>query len=345
MYTAADAEKIVSEKYDILPLDKIPEEAKDLIIVSVNQTLEEAASIGLCPEGLTYDQLIGSWDWMYRFIEVCNRYPHLYLKRALDKKGNPIKSHADKMACGITLAQVEQFLVTMTAKTQFNKYLPEGMDARKYILMRPYFAFKWQLPYLPLYEEIKDEIILSIGPDLLEIQTRSGLEALLSLKLDEISQGREILKENFPNIMRMNPAGIRNLLNCTPEQFEALKAVLDDEVYAFLCRESELFKDVLKAPPELISLFGKELVNVRVNSFKRLNKLPKKRSIYFMKHLVEIYPEAIKRFEEPEFVDFIIKKAVDGLIAMHEEKATFEEVVDLKVKAMKEILQPEVSAS
>ncbi|MGN0904507.1 MAG: hypothetical protein ACI4PW_05055 [Alphaproteobacteria bacterium] len=339
MFTASDAEKIVAEKYGVKPFSAISDENRKNIINAVSQIIETAEAEGKCPADLTYESLIKSSESMFRFLEICRKYPSLYAPFAVDAAGRPVTDASTPLRCGISLAQAEQFLVTMTAQTQFNKFLPEGMDARKFTMMRPYFTGQWQLPFLTLYENLRDEVILELGPDLLEIKTKSGLESLLRLKLDEITQARQLLREKFTDILRINPLGVRNLLHCSQEQFAALEGVLGDQVYYFLCRESELFDEVLKTPPEILSLFGSALATVSTHSFRRLNRLPPSRSIYFMTRLVDMYPRITKRFADADFVNFTFKNAVDSLIALEGDAAFFEEIVRLKLKAMEEVLE------
>lgn len=341
MFTAADGEKFVKEKYGILPLSDISESLRKNISLGVDRVLEKGADERLWPENLSYEVLIKSYDLMYRFLEICHRHPELYADDVFDGVRRSSLGPETRMSNGLFLKQIEQFLVYMTAKVQFNKYLPEGMDARKLTMVAPYLAYSWQLPFLQAYENMREEIILEVGPDLLEIRTKRGLNALMRLKYEEIVKARSLLHEKFGDVLRMNPVGIRNLLECSPEKYKELSDILHDKIYAFLCRDSELFDDVLKTPREILELFGEDLLNVSSRTFRRLLRLPKDRAVLFMTKLVDLYPQVTKKFASSEFVNFTFRRAIERLLDVEGDSAYFQEVVRLKTKAMKEVIPSE----
>lgn len=338
MFTAADGEKFVKEKYGILPLSEISETLGKNIAWGVDRTLEKGVAKRLWPENLSYDSLVKSNDLMYRFLEISHRHPELFSDDVFDKSVSAPIGPETRMSNGLFFKQIEQYLVYTTAKIQFNKYLPEGMDARKLTMIAPYLAYSWQLPFLQAYENMREEIILEVGPDLLEIRTKRGLNALMRLKYEEIVKARSLLHEKFGDVLRMNPVGIRNLLECSTEKYQELSLILHEKIYAFLCRDSELFDDVLKTPREILELFGEDLLNVSSRTFRRLLRLPKDRAILFMKKLVELYPQVTKKFASSDFVNFTFRRAIERLLDVEGDSAYFQEVVRLKTKAMKEVI-------
>lgn len=341
MFTAADGEKFVKEKYGILPLSEISETLSKNIAWGVDRTLEKGVAKRLWPENLSYDALVKSNDLMYRFLEICHRHPELFFDDVFDKSDSSRIAPETRMSNGLFFKQIEQYLVYTTAKIQFNKYLPEGMDARKLTMIAPYLAYSWQLPFLQAYENMREEIILEVGPDLLEIRTKRGLNALMRLKYEEIVKARSLLHEKFGDVLRMNPVGIRNLLECSTEKYQELSSILHEKIYAFLCRDSELFDDVLKTPREILELFGEDLLNVSSRTFRRLLRLPKDRAVLFMTKLVDLYPQVTKKFASSDFVNFTFKRAIERLLDVEGDSAYFQEVVRLKTKAMKEVIPSE----
>jgi hypothetical protein len=355
-----------------MPVAKLPPpveidtETKRGIIDGLKKVLAAFQQAGLVDGGVTYQQVISDAGVLQSFIKtfLANREMVDDIVRARDG-GGPVRDESTVLVCGVSLDQIQQLLVRTCAKKIFEADKPmetvtetvtrtsmfglikkteqverqavDPVEERKVRELSRYIAFGWQLPLLDTYRSrLSYPQIIEIGEDIVALPTAAHVEAVAQFEPEKLKKVRAAVgNEDFGAILADRPQAIAGISVWNRDMYQFYRQTLGDRAWAFFARDSAFFNVCAALDKPVARIFGDMLCYIAADNLQEIQRLNIDK-VEVMVHALKtgFGPRTKEILSIPAFGKDILRKVVDNLLHMNQEKDKLMMAFGLSVKAM-----------
>jgi hypothetical protein len=347
------------------PVD-IDSEAKKGIIDGLKKVLACLQQDGLVDGAITYQDLISKPDVLDGFIRafVANRGKCDGIVKAKD--GQPVRDDDKALVCGVSLNQVQQLLVRTCAKKLFEsdktphkvtetvtkkalfglikktqqvevtRHGVDPVEERKLRELANYLAFGWQLPLLAAYRDhLSYQQLMEIGEDVVALRTPEDVATVGKFEPAILKKVKTAAGPDFADILVNRPQAIAGVAVWNRDMYEFYRKMLGDAAWAFFAREKEFFNVVASLDKPVARVFGDVLAFVASENLAEIQRLNiDKIEVLVTSLRVAFGPKLPQVLGHPNFSKDILRKVVDNLLHMSQEKDKLMTSFGLTCKAM-----------
>lgn len=347
------------------PPVEIDTETKKGVIEGLKKVLATFQQAGLVDAAVTYQQVISDPDILQAFIKTFQAKRDMVddIVRAKDGK-EPVRDESTPLVCGVSLGQIQQLLVRTCAKKIFEADKPmetvtetitkksmfglikkteqierqavDPVEERKIRELSRYIAFGWQLPLLETYRtKLSYPQIIEIGEDIVALPTMAHIEAVAQFDPEKLKKAKAAVGSDFGAILAERPQAIAGISVWNRDMFEFFRKMLGDHAWTFFAREPAFFNVCAALDKSVAKIFGDMLCYIAAENLQEIQRLNIDK--------VEVMVHSLKtgfgpRVEEilaiPAFSKDILRKVVDNLLHMSQEKDKLMLAFGLSIKAM-----------
>ncbi|CAA7611882.1 conserved hypothetical protein [Candidatus Terasakiella magnetica] len=348
------------------PPIEIDTETKRAVIDGLKKVLTAFQQAGLVDSSIAYQELISNPKVLEIFIQVFQAHRDIAdeVVKAKDKAANPVRDDSIPLVCNISLAQIQQLLVRTCAKKIFEADKPmetitetitkksmfglikkteqierlsvDPVEERKIRELSRYIAFGWQLPLLDTYRSMLNyQQIIEIGDDIVALPTAAKIEAVSQFEPEKLKKVKAAVGADFGAILADRPQAIAGISVWNREMYEFYRKTLGDKAWAFFAREPAFFNVCAALDKSVIKIFGDMLCYIATENLAEIQRCNIDK--------VEVMVHALKTafgnrapqiLAIPSFSKDILRKVVDNLIHMSQEKDKLMTSFALTCKAM-----------
>ena len=347
------------------PPVEIDSETKKAVIDGLKKVLAKFQQAKVVDGAVTYQQIISDPATLRSFIESFQAKRDLVddIVRAKDG-GGPVRDDTAALVCGISLAQIQQLLVRTCAKKVFEADKPmetvtetitktsmfglikkteqverlsvDPVEERKVRELTRYIAFGWQLPLLDAYRSMLSyPQIMEIGEDIVALQSVENIEAVSRFDPGQLKKVKAAVGADFGAILADRPQAINGISVWNRDMYEFYRKTLGDKSWTFFARDAAFFNVCAALDKSVIKIFGDVLCYIAAENlaeFQRLNIDKVEVLINAMKTAFGGRTQQILSI--PSFSKDILRKIVDNLLHMSQEKDKLMTSFALTCKAM-----------
>ncbi|HSV28418.1 MAG TPA: hypothetical protein VLL76_02635, partial [Candidatus Omnitrophota bacterium] len=230
------------------PVD-IDGDTKKAIIDGLKKVLARFQEKGLVDSALTYQDLISNPEILEHFIGTFVANRDICDDIVKDSDGKPVRDDDARLACPVSLNQIQQLLVrtcakkvmeqektvstvteTVTKKSflglikrteEVQRETTDPVEERKIRELTRYMAFGWQLPLLDAYRRhLSYQQIMEIGDDLVALQSVANIEALSQFDPLMLRKVKQAAGEDFAGILADRPQAIAGVAVWNRDMYE-----------------------------------------------------------------------------------------------------------------------------
>lgn len=347
------------------PVD-IDNDTKRAVIDGLKKVLVCLQKNGLADEALTYQDLISHPDVLEDFISqfVANRPLCDDIVKAKDSQ--PVRDDDQVLVCNVSLHQVQQLLVRTCAKKVFEadktaqrvtetvtkkalfglikkteqvevtRVGSDPVEERKLRELYRYLAFAWQLPLLAAYREhLTYQQIIEIGDDLLALSTPEAVATVGKFDPATLKKVKAAAGPDFTDILVNRPQAIAGVAVWNRDMYEFYRKMLGDAAWAFFAREKDFFNVVASLDKPVARVYGDVLSFISSESLAEIQRLNIDKSEVLVTSLRSAFGNRLPLvLGHPNFAKDILRKVVDNLLHMNQEKDKLMASFALTCKAM-----------
>lgn len=347
------------------PPVEIDTETKKGVIEGLKKVLATFQQAGLVESSVTYQQVISDPDVLQAFIKTFQAKREMVddIVRARDG-GGPVRDESTPLVCGISLGQIQQLLVRTCAKKIFEADKPmetvtetvtktsmfglikkteqverkavDPVEERKIRELSRYIAFGWQLPLLETYRtQLSYPQILEIGEDIVALPTAAHVEAVAQFEPDKLKKVKAAVGADFGAILADRPQAIGGISVWNRDMYEFYHKMLGAKAWEFFARDSAFFNVCAALDKSVAKIFGDMLCYIAAENLQEIQRLNIDK-VEVMVHSLNtgFGPRAREILSIPAFSKDILRKVVDNLLHMTQEKDKLMMAFGLSVKAM-----------
>jgi len=347
------------------PPVEIDTETKKGVIDGLKKVLATFQQAGLVEPAITYQQVISDPDVLQAFIKTFQAKRDMVddIVRAKDG-GEPVRDESTPLACGISLGQIQQLLVRTCAKKIFEADKPmetitetvtkssmfglikktekverqavDPVEERKIRELSRYIAFGWQLPLLEVYRsKLTYPQIIEIGEDIVALPTAAHIEAVAQFEPDKLKKVKAAVGADFGAILADRPQAIGGISVWNRDMYEFYHKMLGAKAWEFFARDSAFFNVCAALDKSVAKIFGDMLCYIAAENLQEIQRLNIDK-VEVMVHSLNtgFGPRAREILSIPAFSKDILRKVVDNLLHMTQEKDKLMMAFGLSVKAM-----------
>jgi hypothetical protein len=341
-------------------------ETKKAIIEGLKAVLALFQKQGLVDKSLTYQALIASPDALASFIEafVANRETCDAIVKAKD--GKPVRDDNQPLVCGVSLNQIQQLLVrtcakkifeavkteqtvtetvtkkalfgliTKTEQVEVTKIGVDPIEERKLRYLANYIAYGWQLPLLDAYRRfLTYQQVMEIGEEILALKTPHAIEAVGQFGPDILRKVRTAAGPDFVDILLHRPEAIAGVAVWNREMYEFYRKLLAENAWDFFAREKEFFNVVAALDKTSAKIFGDLLCYIAADNLEDMQRLNLDKLEVLVVSLKAAFGDKLSLpMGNPNFSKDILRKVIDNLLHMNQEKDKLMTAFALTCKAM-----------
>ncbi|ARJ64890.1 hypothetical protein WV31_03970 [Magnetospirillum sp. ME-1] len=354
-----------------MPVAKLPPpveidtETKKRIIEGLKKVLATFQQAGLVESSVTYQQVISDPDVLQAFIKTFQTSREMVDGIVQAKDGDaPVRDEITTLVCGVSLDQIQQLLVRTCAKKIFEADKPmetvtetitktsmfglikkteqierqavDPVEERKIRELSRYIAFGWQLPLLETYRtRLSYPQIIEIGEDIVALPTAAHIEAVARFEPEKLKKVKAAVGSEFGAILADRPQAIGGISVWNRDMYEFYHKMLGPKAWEFFARDSAFFNVCAALDKSVSKIFGDMLCYIAAENLQEIQRLNIDK-VEVMVHSLKtgFGPRASEILAIPAFAKDILRKVVDNLLHMTQEKDKLMLAFELSVKAM-----------
>lgn len=346
------------------PPIEINNETKRGVIDGLKKVIEIFQAKGLLAREVTYQRIIHEPELLYGFIQSYRANMALAEKIVVAKGGKPVTAEDAPLACGITLAQVQQLLVktcarffleqdtreeesvvteTVTKKRffiftttqQVERKTGGGFDERKVRELSRYMAFDWQLPLLPAYAELNSAQLMELGEDFIFLQTAEAIHEFAQFDQATIKKAKGLAGSDFRQMLATRPKAVGGIAGWTKDMYDFYRKALGDKAFDFFCREKAFFMVCASLDKPLITVYGDVLCHIAAANLEEMQRLNIDKADVLIRGMRFAFGDKLPAvLAQPNFAKDILRKLVESLLHLSQEKAQLAVSAQLTCKAI-----------
>lgn len=347
------------------PVD-IDNDTKKAIIDGLKKVLARMQEAGLIEAAVTYQALISDPEQLQHFIEtfIAHRDIGDDVVRAKDGSG-PVRDDNAMLVCNVSLNQIQQLLVRTCAKKVFEQVktmetVTETVTKKSFLffkkteqveITRPssdpveerklreisrYLGFGWQIPLLPAYRNsLTYQQVAEIGEDLVALRTVAAVEAVGQFDAAALRKVKQAVGADFGEILANRPQAIAGIAVWNREMYEFYRKMLGDKAWAFFAREKAFFNVVAALDKATARIYGDVLCYIAAENLEEIQRLNIDKSEVLVTSLKNAFGDRLQHILSlPAFSKEVLRKVVDNLLHMSQEKDKLMASFALTCKAM-----------
>ncbi|TAN64437.1 MAG: hypothetical protein EPN20_08335 [Magnetospirillum sp.] len=347
------------------PPVEIDTDTKKAVIDGLKKVLAAFQQAGLVDGTTTYQQIISDPQVLQSFIETFQAKRDLVDDIVRPKSGKePVRDEATPLVCGVSLAQIQQLLVrtcakkvfeadkametvteTVTKKSMFGlikkteqveRLSVDPVEERKVRELTRYIAFGWQLPLLDAYRSLLSyPQIMEIGEDIVALQSVANIEAVSKFEPGQLKKVKAAVGADFGAILADRPQAINGISVWNREMYEFYRKALGDKAWTFFARDSAFFNVCAALDKPVAKIFGDMLCYIAAENLTEIQRLNIDKVEVMVNALTTAFGSRLPHILViPSFGKDILRKVVDNLIHMQQEKDKLMTSFALSFKAM-----------
>lgn len=347
------------------PVD-IDNDTKKAIIDGLKKVLARFQQGGLVDQSLTYQDLISHPDVLEKFIALFLANRELCDEIVKGKNGQPVRDEDTMLVCDVSLNQIQQLLVrtcakklfeaektahtvteTVTRKSLFGlikkteqvevtRVGNDPIEERKLRELARYLAFGWQLPLLRAYREhISYQQLIEIGDDIIALRTPEAIATVGKFEPAILKKVKAAAGPDFTDILINRPQAIAGVAVWNRDMYEFYRKMLGDAAWAFFAREKDFFNVVASLDKPVARVYGDVLSFISSESLVEIQRLNIDKSEVLVTSLRGAFGNRLPQvLGHPNFAKDILRKVVDNMLHMNQEKDKLMTSFALTCKAM-----------
>jgi hypothetical protein len=346
------------------PPAELTNEQKKGVIDGLKKVLEAYQAAGILDSAVTYAKLVHNPELLYAFIQLYRKAPQVAETIVVGKDGHPVSAEDKPLICGVTLLQVQQLLcrtcaryfmeqdtkideeiVTETiTKTKFlffksteqvERVAGGGFDDRKVREVSRCIAYDWQLPLLPAYSSLSSAQLLELSDDIVVLQSAQAIADLAQFNQMTLKKVKEIAGADFPYILATRPAAIGGISGWNKDNYAFYRGVLGDAAFEFFSREKQFFMHCAALERPLIKIYGDVLCYIASENLEELQRLNIDKVDVMIAGMRKVFGERLRLIlSRPAFAKDILRKLVEGMMHISQEKAQLLISAEITVKSI-----------
>ena len=268
------------------------------------------------------------------------------------------------LVCGVSLAQIQQLLVRTCAKKifeadksvetvtetitkssmfglikkteQVERLSVDPVEERKVRELTRYIAFGWQLPLLDAYRQfLSYPQIMEIGEDIVALPTAAHIESVAQFEPEKLKKVKAAVGADFGSILADRPQAIAGISVWNRDMYEFYRKALGDKAWTFFARESAFFNVCAAMDKPVAKIFGDVLCYISADNLMEIQRLNIDKVEVLVNALKSAFgPQLPQLLAMPSFGKEILRKVVDNLLHMNQEKDKLMTAFALTCKAM-----------
>lgn len=347
------------------PVD-IDNDTKKAIIDGLKKVLARFQQKGLVDGGLSYQDLISHPGVLEKFVVLFLENREACDDIVKSKKGQPVRDEDQMLVCNVSLNQIQQLLVRTCAKKVFEadktpqtvtetvtkkalfglikkteqvevtRVGNDPVEERKLRELARYLAFVWQLPLLTAYREhLSYQQIIEIGDEIIALRTPADIATVGQFEPAVLKKVKAAAGPDFADILVHRPQAIAGIAVWNREMYEFYRKMLGDAAWAFFAREKDFFNVVAALDKPIARVYGDVLSFIASENLAEIQRLNIDKSEVLVTSLRGAFGERLPMvLGHPAFAKDILRKVVDNMLHMQQEKDKLMASFALTCKAM-----------
>jgi len=347
------------------PVD-IDGNTKKAIIDGLKRVMATFQESGCLDASATYQQLIADPTALVNFIQVFLAHRDQADAIVRPKSGKePVRDDDQPLACGVSLNQIQQLLVRTCAKKVFEQTKPmetvtetvttksflffkkteqvevqrqsaDPAEERKVREIARYVAYGWQLPLLPAYRQfLSYPQIIEIGDSLLALTSAENIEAVGAFDAAVLKKVKAAVGADFNEILTAQPQAIGGIATWNSDMYQFYRKLLGDQAWTFFAREKEFFNAVVSLDKATAKVYGDVLCYIASDNLQEIARLNIDKSEVLVSALKSAFTDKLPAILKiPNFSKDVLRKVVDNLLHMNQEKDKLMLSFSLSCKSM-----------
>ncbi len=350
--------------YELPPSVDLSTEAKRGIIDGVKKVMEVFQAANLLDSAVSYQDTIHDPDILYGFIQAYRKNPRLADKIVVDKNGEPVTAEDGELACGVTLAQVQQLLVKTCARyyleqdskeeegvitetrtttrflffkktEQVERKTGGGFDERKVREISRYMAFDWQLPLLPAFALLNSAQLLEIEDGILALNDAQNIRDLSHFDQATLKKAKGLVGDEFHDMLSHRPAAIGGISQWNKDMYGFYRTMLGDNAWNFFAREKAFFMVCASLDKPLAKTYGDVLTYIAAENLEEMQRLNIDKAGVLVAAMKYAFGERVSQvLSQPAFAKDVLRKLVESLLHLTQEKEQLAISAQLTCKAI-----------
>ncbi|WP_148560986.1 hypothetical protein [Magnetospira sp. QH-2] len=324
------------------PMYRIPDSAdmdperKKVLIGAAKIMLGRVQKKGLIPEDQGYGAVVASPKQLFTCFKAFQDDPSIGKDLVVDQRGQPVApdNGSTTLVCGPTLEQVEKLLVSTCGNKFFGGVPPKGSKRKidpVYKQLRPYLAFSWQLPLLPIFkEEYNFAHLRYLDRDVMLLRDPESVYQIAGFGPREIDAARNNLGDRFPEMLNANAkalGGVALIKDDIPKTLARIEKAVGYRVWDFFARDKQYVVEVLNISHLDLRAIGPLLVDLSLEALIEATEIP----VRILEPLLKAFPEVLgddtnKLLREPGFCKEFFRPIMTSFRYMEFKDETKEEV-------------------
>lgn len=347
------------------PVEITPQNKK-AIIDGLKKVLSRLQQMGFIGAQLTYHDLIVSPTHLAQFIHTFVQNRESCDDLVISKDNGPVRDDDLPLLCGTSLNQIQQLLIRTCAKKVFEpektvetvtetvvkkslfglikrteqvevtRPTTDPIEERKFRELNRYLAFDWQLPLLESFRDhLSYQQIVEIGGDLLALSTPEAVIAVGQFDPQTVRKVKQTVGDEFVDVLLAQPQAIAGIAAWNRDMYDFYRKLLEDKAWAFFARETAFFNVVASLDKPIARLFGDVLCYIAADNLEEIQRLNIDKIEVLVTSLQSAFGNKLPQIlSVPAFSKEILRKVVDNLLHMNQEKEKLSVSFALTCKAM-----------
>lgn len=347
------------------PVD-IDNDSRKGVIEGLKKVLARFQENGLVDGALTYQDLIAHPDVLEQFIQIFLANRAMCDDIVQTRDGQPVRDNEQELRCRVSLAQIQQLLIRTCAKKLFEvnkaprtvtetvtekalfglikktkqvevtRIEADPVEERKLRELTRYLAFDWQLKLLHAYRDsLHYQQVVELGEDLLALRTPEAVTTVGKFDPMTLRKVKQAAGEDFVDILLHQPQAIAGVAVWNSEMYDFYRKMLGDSAWTFFAREKEFFNVVASLDKSAARVYGDVLSFIAAESLVEIQRLNIDKCEVLVTSLRSAFGNKLPTvLGHPNFAKDILRKVVDNLLHMSQEKDKLLASFSLTCKAM-----------
>ncbi len=337
---------------------------KRAVIEGVKQALAALQTAGQMDHAIAYQSLIAQPAALAAFIKAF--IAHRETTDAIVRPkagGGPVRSDDEPLICGVSLNQIQHLLVRTCAKKALSHDHPpetvmetvtktsflffkkteqvavqraaDPTEERKLREILRYMAFGWQLPLLDAYDRLTYQQIIELDIGFLALTTPKAIAAVAGFDPLIIRKARQTSGAEFAHVLNQRPEALPGIAAWSGDQYTFYRTLLGESAWRFFARDSDFFNLVTALDKNTAQVLGDVLCTVAAENLQELQRLNIDKTEILVEGLRQAFGDRLPQILSiPAFAKDILRKTVDNLIHLSQDKDKLKVSVGLTCKAM-----------
>jgi len=347
------------------PVD-IDGDTKKAIIDGLKKVLARLQEKELVDGQLSYQDLISHPDALDRFVAAFATHRDLCDDIVQAKGGKPVRDDNEMLLCNVSLNQIQQLLVRTCAKKVFEsektvqkvtetvtkkalfglikkteqveveRIGTDPVEERKLRELSRYLAYGWQLPLLAAYREhLSYQQVMELGEDVMALQTADAIATVGKFDPQTLRKVKQAAGPDFVDILLHQPQAIAGVAVWNRDMYEFYRRLLGDSAWDFFARDKAFFNVVAALDKPVARAYGDVLAYIAAENLAEVQRLNIDKTEVLVTSLKVAFGKRLPLvLGHPGFAKDILRKVVDNMLHMTQEKDKLMASFSLTCKAM-----------